>query len=128
MEVITIDTVNDRIAYLIQSTGLTKTAFAARLNISQPFISAVCSGAKVPSDRTLSDICREFGVSPDWLREGTGPMYLQRTANEELAAMCEELLSDPDGSFRRRFVQAFLSFPPDKLDVLREFLEKLAQE
>lgn len=121
-------TINERIAYLIKDLGITKTKFAETINLSQPFVSAVCSGAKTPSDRTISDICREFNVSLAWLEDGIGEMYVQRSVNEELALMVTDLMSEADDSFRKRFVSAFLAFPPEKLAVLEEFVNELAKD
>ncbi len=33
------------------------------------------SGAKNVTDRVVADICREFNVNENWLREGTGEMF-----------------------------------------------------
>lgn len=119
-------TINERIALLIKDKGLKRTEFAERIHVSGPFISMICSGAKVPSDRTISDICREFNVSLAWLQDGEGEMYVQRSQNEQLALMVADLMAESDDSFRKRFVSAFLAFPPDKLAVLEEFIDSLA--
>ena len=52
---------NDRINLLIQKLAISKTKFAERLNVSQAFVSQMCAGVREPSDRTIADICREFG-------------------------------------------------------------------
>ena len=57
------DTINQRIDFLIKALGFTKTKFAESLHVSSQFVSSLCSGAKQPSDRTIADICREYGVS-----------------------------------------------------------------
>ena len=66
---------NERISSVVAMSGNTKTKFAEKINISQPYLSQLCSGAKLPSDRTIADICREFGVSETWLRTGVGEPY-----------------------------------------------------
>ena len=66
---------NERISYIIEKLGMTKTAFAERLNVSQAFVSQLCSGIKQPSERTIMDICREFRVNYLWLTEGKGDMF-----------------------------------------------------
>lgn len=48
--------INSRIQRVIAESGLTKTAFAAKLNVSQQHVSRLSSyGA--PSERTIVDIC-----------------------------------------------------------------------
>ena len=77
------DTINERIAHCITVTGLTKTAFAKKINLSQPHISKIALGYTPPTDRTISDICREFHISETWLRTGDGEMF---TSAPEAAA------------------------------------------
>lgn len=120
-------TIGDRISLVINRSGLTKTKFAEQLHLSQQFISSLCSGAKQPSDRTIADICREFNVSEAWLRNGDGEMFVTRTMNQELAVMFNELLTESDESYRKRFVAALLELPPEFWPELKRFLEKLAE-
>ena len=45
-----------RINEIVKQSKLTKTDFAKKLGISQPYLSQICAGQKIPSDRTISDI------------------------------------------------------------------------
>ena len=121
-------TTNERIAFLIKDQGLTQSKFAERIHLTQAHVSRICSGTYIPTERTISDICREFNVSLAWLEDGIGEMYIQRSVNEELALMVTDLMSEADDSFRKRFVSAFLAFPPEKLAVLEEFVNELAKD
>lgn len=85
---------NERISHLIEGLGMKKTAFAERLNVSQAFVSQLCSGVKQPSERTLMDICREFSVNEEWLRYGSGEMF--RQPSDEIGYYVSDLL-DYDG-------------------------------
>ena len=69
------NSISERIAQCIDSSRLTKTAFAQRIGLTQAYISALSIGRKVPSDRTIADICREFNVNEKWLRTGEGEMF-----------------------------------------------------
>lgn len=120
-------TIGDRISLVIKRSGLTKTKFAEQLNVSAAYISQMCSGARFPSDRTIADICREFNVSEAWLRDGAGDMEVKRTMNQELALMVNELMTESDESYRKRFVAALLELPPEFWPELKRFLEKLAE-
>ena len=119
-------TIGDRISLVIKRSGLTKTKFAEQLNVSVAYISQMCSGARFPSDRTIADICREFNVSEAWLRDGIGDMEVKRTMNQELALMVNELMTESDEFYRKRFVAALLELPPEFWPELKRFLEKLA--
>lgn len=121
-------TIGDRISIIIKRSGLTKTKFAEQLHLSQQFISSLCSGAKQPSDRTIADICREFNVSEAWLRDGVGEMFVTRTMNQELALMVNDLMTEADESFRKRFVAALLELPPEFWPELENFLKNLPRD
>jgi len=67
---------NDRIKQVRKALNLTQTDFANRLNLTRNFIFLVEKGERQPSDRTISDICREFNVNEDWLRTGEGEPFI----------------------------------------------------
>ena len=122
------NTINDRIAFLVSDLCISKTKFAERLNISPSFVTRICAGDKTPSDRTISDICREFNVSLAWLEDGVGEMYVQRSANEELALLVSNIMSDADDSFRKRFISLLMALPPEKWAAIESFVEELQKK
>lgn len=119
------DTINSRIEFLIKDLEITKTSFAEQLHVSVAFISGLCSGVKNPSDRTISDICRVFGVSEAWLRDGTEPMYVQRSENERMAMLFNDVLAEADESTRKRGIATALDMPPEFWDNILEYAKKI---
>ena len=119
------DTINSRIEFLIKDLEITKTSFAEQLHVSVAFISGLCSGVKNPSDRTISDIRRVFGVSEAWLRDGTEPMYVQRSENERMAMLFNDVLAEADESTRKRGIAAALDMPPEFWDNILEYAKKI---
>jgi transcriptional regulator with XRE-family HTH domain len=119
---------NERIKKIIEELGLKKVDFANRLHISQPFASELCSGAKAPSDRTISDICREFGVREAWLRTGEGEMFVQDTQSEQVAAFLADLTKDDSDTFKKRFVEMLAGLNPADWELLERMAEKLTQK
>ena len=96
---------NERIKKILEELGLKRVDFANRLHISQPFASELCSGAKSPSERTISDICREFGVNESWLRTGEGEMFAAPTAaSDKIMDFAAEIARNDDKEFRKRLV------------------------
>lgn len=63
--------INYRVALIIEKLGMTKTAIAKRLKVSQQYISKLTTTG-TPSERLIDDICREFNINEDWLRTGAG--------------------------------------------------------
>lgn len=106
---------------------MTNTAFAKKLNVSQSFISRLASGEKTPSERTISDICREFRVDEHWLRTGEGEMFRPRSRSEELAAFFGDLLADtPD--FRHSLITVLSRMSPEEWAILEKKAWELVDE
>ena len=120
--------INTRIAEVIRASGLTKTAFAERINVSQPQISRVASGGSAPSDRTIADICREFGVNERWLRTGEGEMLMHLSREEEIMRFAATVVRDPSSEFQRRFVSVLARLTPEQWQLMEEMARKLLQE
>ena len=109
-----------RISKIIESLGLKKSEVAKRLGISGTFVSELCSGAKSPSDRTISDICREFNVNETWLRTGEGEMFVPISRDEEIEEFIGRLLHDEPDSFRKRLVSVLAKLTEDEWAILEE--------
>lgn len=119
-------TINERIAAVVKASGMTKTAFAEKINVSQPHVSRMVSGESIPSDRTISDICRVFGVSETWLRTGEGEMRLNLDRTEELKTIFGDIMASDDA--KARLVKAFAMLPDEAYPKLEEYIKKIAQE
>lgn len=117
---------SERIVELIKALGIKKTIFARTLNVSQAFVSQLCSGERVPSDRTIADICREFDVSEEWLRNGTGPMFMEKTRDEELAEFFGHVLARDD--FKQRLLAALSRLDESEWSMLEQVARKLLDE
>ena len=115
-----------RISYVIRNSGLTKTDFAKRLGLSQPFISKVCSGDSTPSDRTIADICREFGCNEVWLRTGEGEPFKERTLEETIMRFAVQINKGRD-DFRKAYVAMLANLSDDGWKGLQEMYDKLSE-
>lgn len=122
------ETINQRIDFLVRSLGVTKTKFAESIHVSSQFVSSLCSGAKQPSDRTIADICREYGVSEDWLRTGEGEMMQKLTRNQEIAEFMGRLMNDPDSAPRKRFISIVSKLGVEEWDMLAQIAKKWAED
>lgn len=119
------ESINNRIAWCVKDSGLTKTDFAARINISQSFISRLVSGEKLPSDRTIADICREFNISEVWLRTGEGEPHMERDKDEEFLEIMEKInISDDD--LIKRIIRAYWFLDDDEKAAVKKMIDNLS--
>lgn len=102
--------IGERISALISELGIKRVQFANSINVDQSYISQLTAGKRTPSDRTISDICREFRVSEVWLRTGEGEMFLRQTEAEQLAEITTRMELDQDDSFISMITSAVKSY------------------
>lgn len=114
--------IGERIGDLVETLGIKKVRFAERLKIDQSYVTQLTSGKRKPSDRTISDICREFNVREEWLRNGSGEMFLDFTEDEfsKAAAMLS------DDAFVRSLIVEYCKLDDDSKKLFRDFIHKLS--
>ena len=120
--------INKRIADAIAAKGMKKSEVARRIKVSPAFISQLCSGAALPSERTVVDIARVCGVNQIWLHSGMGEMFQATTENEELSAYLSDVMKDEPESFRRRLTLEMKNWTPEVWQMLEEICKRLATE
>lgn len=117
---------NIRIAEVRKAVNLTQEKFAAQLGLSRNFLWMIEKGDRVPSDRTIADICREFNVNEDWLRTGEGEMF--NPQDEKLAAFVGSLVADDSEPFKRRMVELLAGLTPEEWKLLEKMAERLTKK
>lgn len=94
------NTLAHRVIEVIDALKISKSEAARRLNVTPAYISKLDKKPDtVPSDRTISDICRLFNVSELWLREGQGEMFLPIDENQQLEEVLVKIKMEKDNSF-----------------------------
>lgn len=116
-----------RINEIVKVSKLTKTDFAKRLGISQPYLSQICAGQKTPSDRTIADICREFGCDEVWLRTGEGEPFRQETRQEMIMRFAVQTVKGSN-EFRKALVAMLATLDDSEWDGLEQLLDKLLEQ
>lgn len=117
---------NIRIAEVRKAVNLTQEKFAAQLGLSRNFLWMIEKGDRVPSDRTIADICREFNVNENWLRTGEGEMF--NPQDEKLAAFIGSLVADDSEPFKRRMVELLADLTPEEWKLLEKMAERLTKK
>lgn len=118
---------HERISKLIQELKIKKVEFATAIGVSQPFVSELCSGAKLPSDRTISDICRVYHVNESWLRTGEGDMFLDLPPDKELDDIFAQIKMS-DGNTIKAIIRAYWKLPDVHKAVIRQLIDDIAEQ
>lgn len=67
---------NERIKQLRKTLGFTQQEFAERIGVKRNTIAQYEIGRNEPIDSVVNLICKEYSVNPDWLRNGSGEMFI----------------------------------------------------
>ena len=94
--------------------------------MSENFIWQIEKGQREPSDRTISDICRVYGVNEIWLKTGVGEMKLPMPLDQQLAQIFADVQVSDDE--RARLVKAIASLPPEAYPQLYKWFQALMEK
>lgn len=115
----------NRILKIRKDSKLNQEDFGLRLNLTKNYISLIETGNRIPSDRTISDICREFNVNEDWLKNGTGDMYKEKDGSfSELLVELE----DSDDDFIKSLITVYVGLDEDSKSALRKIAKGMAEK
>ena len=112
----------DRFKELRETLSLTQQKLADRLDISRNFVAQIEMGSKIPSERTIKDICREFKVNYDWLVNGTGDMF--QDDDSDAQAIVDSVMTG-DNDFAKKTLVKFARLSEERWRQLQEILEEL---
>ncbi len=118
----------DRIKAVRKALGLTQQAMADALGLKRNTVGAYEIGVTLPSDRTISDICRIYNVDEAWLRTGAGEMFRPRSREDEIASFMTGLLSGEGTEFQRRLVSVLARLSPDEWAKIEQKARELLDE
>lgn len=116
----------ERIKRLRKELGLTQEAFSLKIDLSRNFIAQIESGKKVPSDRTIRDICRIFKVNYDWLVYGEGDEMFADD-NGDAQAIVDSVMTG-DNEFAKEILVKLSKLSEEHWQQLKEIFEELTKE
>lgn len=116
---------NERIKHLRKDVlKLSQKDFADQLNLSENFVWMIEKGNRVPSDRTISDICRIFDIQDDWLRHGLEPMRAAKSREEEISELVGSALNG-SSDFKKAVIRMICSRTDKELEALEDALRNI---
>lgn len=119
---------NERIRKLRKHLDLTQREFADRIGVKQNTVAQYEIGRNAPIDSVVSLICREFNVNEEWLRNGTGEMFIEQTRDEQIATFIGGLQSNEGDSFKKRFISMLSTLNESEWEVLQKMCLKMWEQ
>lgn len=115
----------DRIKLIRKQNNLTQVEFGEKIGIKGNTVTGYETGLRSPSDAVVLSICREFNISEEWLRYGTGSMNLPASA--KLSIYLGEI-SAGDDYLIQDIIEVYMELDQKSKDVLKASLNKLAKK
>lgn len=120
---------NERVKYLRKNVlRMSMEAFGKKIGLSKAGISSFEAGKNGISDMAILAICREYGVREEWLRDGTGDVFVKKSAEDELEALAGKVMTDTPDSFRRRFVSMLAKLTDEQWQLLSDMEDMMLEE
>jgi transcriptional regulator with XRE-family HTH domain len=120
--------VNKRIKDVRNALNLTQQEFADKIKIKRNTVATYEMGRSIPSDSAIALICREFDVNEEWLRNGTGEMFVQKSKDEQISEMLGEIQKSGEDTFKHRLVSALANLDEDGWNALEKLIDSIAKK
>ncbi|WP_162609258.1 helix-turn-helix domain-containing protein [Anaerotruncus colihominis] len=114
-------TIGERIRLIRKETGLNQTDFGEKVGLRQSSLGQIESGVRNATDRTIILICEKYGVREEWLRNGTGEMFLE-TDSTIVSQLSSEYGLD---AFEKVLIEGFLKMKPEERAVIKTYVHNL---
>jgi hypothetical protein len=121
-------TLNERVKLLRKTLDLTMEKFGEKIGVKKSAISLIESGKNSLTEQMIKAICREFDVDEEWLRNGTGSMFIERTRDEEIAKFIGTIQSVDDDSFMKKFISMLAKLDESEWKLLEKMALRLTKE
>ena len=118
---------NERVKEIRKKLGLTLDKFGERLGVGKAALSRIENGSNGVTEQMFKSICREFSISEEWLRNGTGEMFIELDKEDVLMEWAGRVLGSESNSFQKKFVKMLMSLSEDEWAWLEQKAKELAE-
>lgn len=116
-------TINDRVKLVRKTLNLTQKEFGGKIAVAQGHLTNIENGYREVTEKTIKVICFEYHVREEWLRDGTGPMF-----EEKSNAVLEKLKEEYETSaLDLHLIEQFLRLKPENRRVLEDYILSVAE-
>jgi transcriptional regulator with XRE-family HTH domain len=116
------DKMNERLKAIRKKLSLSQEAFGKKLGVTGTAISRIEIGNRAITEQMILAICREFNVREEWLRNGTGEMFLDFT-EDDFSKAASTLSND---IFVRSLIIEYWKLDEDSKKLFQDFIHKLS--
>lgn len=113
--------IGERVRLLRKELGLNQAQFAEKIGLKQAAIGLYENNQRGVADRIILLICEKYSVREEWLRNGTGEMFLE-TDSTIVSQLSSEYGLD---AFEKVLIEGFLKMKPEERAVIKTYVRNL---
>lgn len=124
-------TQGERVRELRKALNLTLEKFAEPLGVKKAAISNIENESRNLTEQMAKAICREYSINEEWLRDGTGEMFVQVTEYEKAYNRFGYIMENSTPSKKAALsvlLELLYTVPDDKWDMLMDEFDKIKKE
>ncbi len=127
-------TIEDRILIIREKLELSQEEFGERIGVTKSTISLLERKLRNPSERVIRDICREFNINEEWLRNGVGGednMFINVTPQEKAYNRFGYIMENATPSKKAALsvlLEMLYSIPDEQWDLMMKQFEEIKKE
>lgn len=113
--------IGERVRFLRKELGLNQSQFAEKIGLKQAAIGLYENNQRGVADRIILLICEKYGVREEWLRNGTGEMFVENDSTI-VSQLSSEYGLD---AFEKVLIEGFLKMRPEERNVIKSYVRNL---
>lgn len=117
----------ERLKKLRKTLDLTQQEFADKIGSARNNIAGYETGRRSPSAAVISLICTKFNVNENWLRTGSGEMFIELTRDEQIENFVGDVLKSEEDSFKKKFISMLSALDESDWEVLQKMVEPMQE-
>lgn len=114
----------ERLKELRKELSLNQEEFANKLKIGRSTIANYEAGTREPVASVLSLICQTWNVNEDWLRTGSGEMFVELPKDDEFQRLIEASMKEESGELKRRLAMAVMKLTPQQIRACTDWIKE----
>lgn len=123
---------NERIRKLRKALGLTLEKFGLKIGVKKNTVSQIETGKNNVTEQVIASIINADWdgkkINEEWLRDGTGEMFIKQSPDEQIATFIGGLLKDEEDSFKRRLISGLCGLDDDGWRILERFIDSIQKK
>ena len=117
---------NNRLKEIRRTLHMTQKELGDVLGITNGAVSDIEKGKAALTERNISLICEKLNIDKDWLKSGTGDMFLPELPEDEFSKILSEIEESND-DFIKNFLKIYWQLDENGKKVIKCFAKTLAE-